>query len=479
MPNGAGGFFLFLFESFVARALLGSLVAAALVQVLLRRDAVRSASGRRLLLLMPFLTAGLLAVASARSGFLPKVWVDTDRIAAAGAVLDVLGDVQHIGGTVDLLVAGYLLTVGVLLSRRLIGVVTASRLRVRSALAPPAVRHRALRMALRTGIVPPEIRLQRDCPGGAFTTGVRHPWIAVDPQLAATLDTGELDALLAHEMAHIRRGDPLVNLLTGVCRDLVFFLPGIQLVTAWLRHEQEEAADDLAALSTSRPGALASSILKVWETQTGPIRLAGACAAVAPVTARRYLPARWRTVRDTAEPHALVRAQRLVDPVTASGQPVRRSEVGLPISVLALAVTVGVLIPAGVTQVLHNDGVLLQVFSAAPVTQVEAPAFATFRALAPNEVRPQPVAPATVEDVDPLCPCVESPADLRARRSAAATSPHSQLVWSSDGRDAWQIERVHEHARLRVDGELISWRGGQREVGFFTVSRNPVPTDAR
>jgi hypothetical protein len=47
-------------------------------------------------------------------------------------------------------------------------------------------------------------------------------------------------------------------------------------------------------------------------------------------------------------------------------------------------------------------------------------------------------------------------------------------VWSSEGRDAWELQRLHEHARLRVNRELISFRGGQREVGFFTVSRNPT-----
>jgi Zn-dependent protease with chaperone function len=474
VPEKAGGIFLFLFDSFAARALLGSLVAALLVVIILRHNAVRGVFGRRLLVLAPFMVATLLAAASVNRGFLPGIWFDTDRIVAAGTAIDVLGDIQIIGG-VNLMVAAYLLVVGVLLTRRLAGFAAATRLRAHSAMAPPAIRRRALRMAIATGIAPPEVRLRSGCPGGAFTTGIRRPWIAVDPELARTLDDSELDALLAHEMAHIRLRDPMLCLLTGVCRDLVFFLPAIHLAGFWLRREQEEAADDLAAGCTRRPAALASSILKVWEAQTGRMRLVSACAAVTPAVSWRVFMPAWRNHRSSEQPHILVRVQRLIKPLAVSAQPSQHREFGLPFTVLALAVSIGVLLPAWLTQVMDNEGVL--VFSAPATPQVESAAFATFRALSPRQTTP-PSATATAmtatDDVDPLCPCVESPADLRAGRSAGATAATSQLVWSSDGRDAWELKRIHEQAQLRTNQRLMSWSGGQREVGFFTVSRNRI-----
>lgn len=474
MPDGAGGFLLFLFESYVARALLGSLVAALLIQLLLSHDVVRSVRGRRLLLLVPFVVTAVLAAASVNRGFLPNVWIDTDRIGPAGALLDVLGDIQIIGGAVDLLVAGYVVVVAVLACRRLAGVLSARRLHRRSLPAPVPVRHRALRLAVQTGIAPPEVRLRPDCPGGAFTAGVRRPWIALDPALADGLDACELDALLAHEMAHIRRRDPLLTLLTGMCRDLTFFLPGIHLATRWLRREQEEAADDLAAHATRRPGALASTILKVWESQTGRAQLVNACAAVAPAVVRWPLPAR-RPPGWMRRPHVMVRVERLISPLQALTHRPSRLDVGLPLTVATLAVCVGVTIPAWLTQVLDNDGVLLRIFAAPETAQVESPALATFRAMAPAD-RPTHRAPVTAPprtDAS-LCPCIESPAQLRAGRAATVTPGHSQLVWSNDGRDAWELQRLHEQARLRVNGELLSFRGGRREVGFFTVSRNPA-----
>jgi hypothetical protein len=205
------------------------------------------------------------------------------------------------------------------------------------------------------------------------------------------------------------------------------------------------------------------------------VRLVSACAAVTPVASwRLLLPAR-RAHREAEQPHVLVRVQRLIRPLAISAQPSPQRELGVPMTVLMLAVTVGVLIPAWTTRVL-NDGVLLQVFPSSAATQVESPAFATFRALAPRETQLPPATTAQPsDDVDPFCPCVESPAELRAGRPAGATAAGSQLVWSSDGREAWELQNLHDQARLRADQKpLLSWRGGQREVGFFTVSREPV-----
>jgi hypothetical protein len=171
--------------------------------------------------------------------------------------------------------------------------------------------------------------------------------------------------------------------------------------------------------------------------------------------------------------HVVVRVRRLISPLHATTHPSSRRDLGLPLTVLTVAVTLGVLIPAWLTQVFNNDGLLLRVFAAQPAATAESPAFATFRAMAPTNVEARATGATRTVHNDRLCPCVESMAQLRAGRSAAASTTASPLVWSNDGRDAWELQRLHEQARLTVDHELISFRGGQREVGFFTVSRTP------
>lgn len=75
--------------------------------------------------------------------------------------------------------------------------------------------------------------------------GWRDPVILIDP---ATLDdAGEADAILAHEMAHIARGDWLALMLTRVAAALFWFNPLVWLLEREIVQQAEEAADCEAA----------------------------------------------------------------------------------------------------------------------------------------------------------------------------------------------------------------------------------------
>ncbi len=56
-----------------------------------------------------------------------------------------------------------------------------------------------------------------------------------------------LEALIAHELAHVRRHDYLVNLLQGVVETLLFYHPVVWWLSRRIREERELIADDLAA----------------------------------------------------------------------------------------------------------------------------------------------------------------------------------------------------------------------------------------
>lgn len=67
------------------------------------------------------------------------------------------------------------------------------------------------------------------------------------PASALTGLTGEqLDAILAHELAHIKRCDYLVNILQTVIEILGFYHPAVWWVSAKIRDERENCCDDLA-----------------------------------------------------------------------------------------------------------------------------------------------------------------------------------------------------------------------------------------
>jgi hypothetical protein len=79
------------------------------------------------------------------------------------------------------------------------------------------------------------------------------------------LDPEELEALLAHEIAHLQSHDVSVTFVAGLLRDLVAWNPVGHLAYRRLMEDRELEADRRAAALTSRPLAVASGLIKVCE----------------------------------------------------------------------------------------------------------------------------------------------------------------------------------------------------------------------
>jgi beta-lactamase regulating signal transducer with metallopeptidase domain len=60
------------------------------------------------------------------------------------------------------------------------------------------------------------------------------------------LPAQHVEALLAHELAHIRRNDYLINVLQGVVEAVLFYHPAVWWVSKQIRTERELCCDDLA-----------------------------------------------------------------------------------------------------------------------------------------------------------------------------------------------------------------------------------------
>lgn len=113
----------------------------------------------------------------------------------------------------------------------------------------------------------PVLSISTRCPTSTYTSGWQHPIITVGEECVKRLKTEEMKAVLAHELAHIKRGDNWQILLAKTCRDLMFFNPMAQLLYNEYETAREQAADDLALQITHKPLALASSLLKFCQMQ--------------------------------------------------------------------------------------------------------------------------------------------------------------------------------------------------------------------
>jgi len=79
-----------------------------------------------------------------------------------------------------------------------------------------------------------------------MTIGYLETVVLLPMGLATGLTVKELEAVLAHELAHIRRADYLVNILQTLVEIVFFFHPAIWYISAKIREERENCCDDLA-----------------------------------------------------------------------------------------------------------------------------------------------------------------------------------------------------------------------------------------
>ncbi len=262
-------------ESVAIRVVIASVVGLTVVAFLLRRS-LRVPGVRFFAALVPILALIGAMLVSLDDPLLPWVSVPSE----ADNVLKLF----HGGSFLDFRPLGWVLLAGwfgiaAFRVGRRVNVLRRMSLVASSAASPRDPRVAAIMTSVVRAmrVEAPRVLVVDGCPGGAIVVGVRDPRIVVDAELLASLDPEELEGMLAHEVAHIRRRDNLVALAVGLICDVCFFIPGGRWVARRLCSERELAADQVASGATGRPGALASGLLKVLDRQ----RPATACAAFA------------------------------------------------------------------------------------------------------------------------------------------------------------------------------------------------------
>jgi beta-lactamase regulating signal transducer with metallopeptidase domain/HEAT repeat protein len=317
------------------------------------------------------------------------------------------------------LVAAWAIGVLLLSARLFGGWLRARRLRSRGVSpVPDACRAALARLAARL-----EVRRTVGLFESAFVeVPVAIGWLRPVVLLPASAFTGltvdQLDAILAHELAHIRRHDFAVNLAQSVIETVLFYHPAVWWVSRQVRQEREHCCDDLAvAVCGDRQGY--ARALVGMERLRHPV----------PLLAVR------------ANGGSLVmRVRRLVSPNIIQAEPAPRWVAS--VIALSTALTVGAAagVPAMVT----------------PGRSVDAPA-----AHGPGPAAPAAPQPSTiVRSVDPTIPFAE--------RWAAAQRDAKTRGWSA----YWLGYTVQPPAGLRgfiySDRSATTTGHGMRFSGTFS-----------
>ncbi len=125
--------------------------------------------------------------------------------------------------------------------------------------------------------------------------GWLRPVILAPVSVLCGLAPEQVEALLAHELAHVRRHDYLVNVLQGIAESLLFYHPAVWWISHQIRTEREHCCDDLAVA--------ASGDVLVYAR------------ALAELESMR--PAHFKAALSANDGSLLRRIQRLADPVAA------------------------------------------------------------------------------------------------------------------------------------------------------------------
>lgn len=87
------------------------------------------------------------------------------------------------------------------------------------------------------------------------------------------LTTSQVEIILAHELAHIRRHDFLFNILQSIVEILYYFNPAVWLLSRTIRAEREKCCDDVALQVCHDPLAYAKALLALQELRLNPSSL--------------------------------------------------------------------------------------------------------------------------------------------------------------------------------------------------------------
>jgi len=78
-----------------------------------------------------------------------------------------------------------------------------------------------------------------------LTIGYFKPIIIFPIALINNLDTEQVEAILMHELAHIKRHDYLLNILQCIMETILCFNPFVWLISKIIRQEREYCCDDM------------------------------------------------------------------------------------------------------------------------------------------------------------------------------------------------------------------------------------------
>ena len=167
------------------------------------------------------------------------------------------------------LVAGWLLGVTALSLRLIFTLLQVSHLRNRNTSSAPApLIDRVEKLAHRLRVSRPVRLAQSTLVEVPTVIGAAKPLILLPASAMTGLSAEQLDAILAHEIAHIRRHDYFVNLIQTMIETLLFYHAAVWWLSGRIRQERENCCDDVASDVCENPMRYAEALVRMEELRS-------------------------------------------------------------------------------------------------------------------------------------------------------------------------------------------------------------------
>ncbi|WP_263355873.1 GWxTD domain-containing protein [Acidicapsa ligni] len=103
---------------------------------------------------------------------------------------------------------------------------------------------------------------------GTLTLGIVRSVVVVPASALLSMSEEQMEAVLAHELAHIRRADYLWNLIQTMIETLFFFHPAVRWIGGRMRQERELCCDDIAVAYCGNATVYAQALLRLEEQRS-------------------------------------------------------------------------------------------------------------------------------------------------------------------------------------------------------------------
>ncbi len=259
-----------------------------------------------------------------------------------------------------------------------------------------------------------------------------------------TMTAEQWKVVLAHELAHVRRFDGLVNLAQLFIESLLFFNPAVWWISRRIRVEREACCDAVAARLTGRPTTVATTLLNVAESLVVPNTMPAMSFAE---------PSDSGSLRD--------RVTRLAKPDSIPGTSL--TWIGLAASLLFLAAAAFAL----------QQGTDVAVRSAAALLSNEERVNELARLQAKNT---DIVAPPANDDDDAEFVAEQTiPVTVRLRTEDGELVPKGAWLYNAQSRSMGTLAGVHKP--VEVFEHTKSFRPGRLRIGAFAAGYAPAISD--